>query len=191
MDFFNWRKEASLRYKTPIRIEENDAFVPEKSPGVIRDLCRGLNGKIESEKDALVICADQYCDFSLALFLLFCMCHPEAPFLVVHDLKDKSLASRYGVVEINASGKVNQFKERPMKSESNFVNAGIYYLPYGSRPRIYEYIQNAGFTEQDGLGEFFNWLSEKEMLYGVPFDGKRVNIRDIKSYEKVRVMNHE
>lgn len=186
IDFFQWRKKR--RYKTPIQIIENKAFVPEFAEGAVRDLNLALRSGFCGSDDALVLCADNYFSFSFTHFLLPVLGHRESVFMGVHDVEDKKVASECGVVLTDEHHRITAFEEKPRKPKSTKVSVGIYYLPRAYRLRVHEYLEIEA-QNPDKIGSFFEWLTQKEdgePLYAVELFGKWYDIGTPASYDAVR-----
>lgn len=183
LDFFRWRKEAP--YKKPIRIQDNKSFVPEKRPGAVRDLFLGFTAKKNSEKDCLVLLGDNYFDFPIAHFLLHSLAHPRNAFIGTYDLKQKEKAKQFGVLELDGHLQVTGFEEKPENPKSSFVSVGVYYLPKEFQLRLYEYL-NIERLNPDRIGDFIGWLSRKETLYAVEFDGRWSDVGDLHSLRELK-----
>jgi glucose-1-phosphate thymidylyltransferase len=183
LDFYRWRKAAS--YQKPIYIEDNGITTPEKRCGAIRDLKLAIDSRQGEDEDYLVLCSDNFFDFPLSHFLLPVLSHPHFGFLGLYDVKEREEASKYGVVQIDESHhRIIDFEEKPAEPKSTLVSVGTYYLPGALRYRLDEYL-GAGLPA-DKIGDFIGYLSAKENLYGVEFEGAWFDIGSLESYEKAR-----
>jgi len=182
-DFSLWRGQCALRKR--IRMVDNGVHDPEKRGGAIRDLYLGIESCRTASDGFLVLCADNYFDFPLGYFLLPCFGHQKFAFIGIYDLKDKSQAMRFGVLEVAEDGKVISFEEKPANPKSSIVSLGVYYFPARFCFRLYEYLYIEG-SNPDRIGDFIAWLAHKEPLYGVMFDGHWFDIGSIESYEKAK-----
>lgn len=178
IDFFKWRKSAD--FKKRIQIVDDGCFRPEKRLGAVRDLYLALKNDRGVADDYLVLCADNYFDYPLSHFLLPCLGHQDTCFVGLYDVKDTDKAKLYGVVELDCHGMVSDFQEKPEQPKSTLASLGVYYLPRKLVMRIYEYLEIEK-QNPDRIGDFIAWLSQKEELYGVTFDGRWFDIGDISS----------
>ncbi len=182
-ELLRWQQRS--RYQKRISIENNHVFVPEKRCGAVQDLFLGFRSKRTGSDDFLVLCADNYFDFPLGHFLLPCLGHGQSGFIGMYDVKDIARAQLYGVVELDNHNKVISFHEKPAEPKSTYASIGIYYFPYDYLLRVYEYL-NIECLNADRIGDFVGWLSTKEELYGVQFDGCWFDIGDLESYEEAK-----
>ncbi len=178
--FLDWQKTA--RYSKSVRVLSNKVCDHAKSLGAVRDLFLALRSGHCGSDDFLVFCGDNYFDFPLGFMLLPALGHRESAFVGVYDVKDKSLASEYGVVEMDDHHRITKFEEKPEDPKSTQVSIGVYFLPGSYRLRVYEYLEIEK-RNPDKIGDFIAWLTGKENLYGIEFDGAWFDIGGRKSYE--------
>ena len=179
VEFFKWRK--AINSKKRIRLVDDGCFLPDKRLGAVRDLFLAMKDGHGPGDDYLVLCADNYFDFPLAHFLLPCFGHPSTCFVGLYDVKDVEKAKLYGVVETDRHGKVIDFQEKPALPKSTLASLGVYYLPQKLAVRVYEYLEIEK-RNPDRIGDFIGWLSQKEEMYGVTFDGQWFDVGDLRSY---------
>ncbi len=180
-DFLSWQQTS--HYQKRISIENNHVFLPEKRCGAVQDLFLGFRSRQTGSDDFLVLCADNYFDFPLGHFLLPCLGHGQSGFIGLYDVKDIARAQLYGVVELDCHNKVVSFHEKPAEPKSTYASIGVYYFPCDYMLRVYEYL-NIECLNADRIGDFVAWLSTKEELYGIQFDGRWFDIGDLESYEE-------
>ncbi|MFH0985068.1 MAG: nucleotidyltransferase family protein [Candidatus Omnitrophota bacterium] len=181
--FLDWQKTAV--YVKPIHILSNRVCEHEKSRGAVRDLFLALRSGYCGSADFLVFCGDNYFDFPLGFMLLPALGHRESAFVGVYDVKDKSLAREYGVVEMDEHHKITKFEEKPANPGSTQVSTGAYFLPRSYRLRVYEYLEIEK-RDPDKIGDFIAWLVGKESLYGVDFGVAWFDIGSKASYDAAR-----
>jgi glucose-1-phosphate thymidylyltransferase len=110
--------------------------------------------------------------------------HPQHAFVGLYDLKDKSAASKYGVVQLDHDHRVIDFEEKPVNPKSTKISVGVYYLPGRLKYRLDEYL-GQGFSA-DKIGDFIGFISRNEDLYAVDFEGAWFDIGSIQSYWEAR-----
>ncbi len=190
LDFFRWRQKVQdVRYKKEIMIEANKAYVPEKREGAVRDLFRGIKSLRTSDLGYLILCADNYFDFPLSHFVHPCLTHQDFAFVGVRDVTSREKASQYGVLQMDEHTRITHFEEKPNDPKSTLVSTGVYYLPSKFKIRLLEYL-DIEKRNPDRIGDFIAWLIGKEQTYGVEFDGKWIDIGDLKSYESAGRLFH-
>ena len=180
-NFKRWKKSAI--YQKPIRIIHNGVNDPEKRLGAVRDLELSLRSSRGTPESFLVFCGDNYFDFPIGYFLLPCLGHSRCTFIGLYDVREKALASQYGVVEMNETGKIIRFAEKPATPASTKVSVGVYHMSPEARLRLHEYL-DIEKRNPDRIGDFFAWLTDKEPVFGVVFEGAWFDIGSKESYEK-------
>ena len=108
----------------------------------------------------VVLNGDVFTDLDIAAMLDYHRAHKAAATIALHQVEDPSA---FGVVEMDDTGRVGAFIEKPKKEDatSDWINAGTYlleaevlrYAPAGQK-----------YMFEDGL--FPTLLREKEMVYG-------------------------
>jgi len=182
LDFYHWRKNAE--FSKPIFIVDDGVVLLNKRCGAIRDLQIAMESRPQADEDYLVLCSDNFFDFPLSHFLLPVLSHPQSGFVGLYDVKDKSEATKYGVVQIDHDHRIIEFEEKPEKPKSTLVSVGAYYLPRSFKHLLDKYLSQK--KPADKIGDFVSFLSRKEHLYGVEFEGAWFDIGSIESYEKAR-----
>lgn len=186
LDFMEWAKKRKPINRKPIRIIENNVYEPEKRLGAVQDLNLGIQSEWHDVDGSIVLCGDNYFDFPLTHFInLYCAGHRDHAFLGLYDVKDPAAASQYGVVEVDEHNQIIDFQEKPSAPQSTRVSMGVYYLPSKFKLRLFEYLELEKLNP-DKIGDFFAWLSKKETLHGIDFDGAWFDIGTLESYEEAR-----
>ena len=178
-DFMHWKKSA--RYKTRISVIHDGVTDPEERFGAVRDLELALMPFRGTPESFLVFCGDNYFDFPIGYFLLPCLGHSRYTFLGLYDVRKTDLASQYGVVSMDETGRITRFEEKPAAPASTTVSVGVYHLSPDARLRLHEYL-NIEKKNPDRIGDFFAWLIGKEPVYGVVFEGAWFDIGSKESY---------
>ncbi len=178
LDFFKWRKTAKTRNR--VKIVDDGNCVPEKRLGAVKNLALALREVVESDESYLVLCADNYFDYPLNHFLLSCLSHPDNCFIGLYDVQDWNKAKLYGVVSLDDHGRVTDFQEKPSQPQSTLASLGVYYFPKDIKQSVSEYL-DIQKRNPDRIGDFIGWLSQREEMYGVQFDGAWFDIGDVHS----------
>jgi len=184
-DFMRWKKSA--RFKTKISVIHDGVKDPEKRFGAVRDLELALKPFKGTPESFLVFCGDNYFDFPIGYFLLPCLGHSRYTFLGLYDVRKKDLASQYGVVAMDETGRITRFEEKPAAPAATTVSVGVYHLSPDARLRLHEYL-NIEKKNPDRIGDFYAWLTGKEPVYGVVFEGAWFDIGSKESY--LEAMSH-
>jgi glucose-1-phosphate thymidylyltransferase len=174
--FGKWAKTAKTNKKITL---VNDLTKNNQSRlGAIGDINFVLSRKRISD-DILVIGGDNLFSQGLEGFLKFSLENYPAPTMGIYRLKNKSDASRYGVVKLGRKGLISEFAEKPQKPASNLVAMCLYFIPRDLLGKVKEYMRDTR-KKNDATGGFICWLKDKVKVYGFVFGGKWFDIGDHK-----------
>ncbi|MDD3345192.1 MAG: nucleotidyltransferase family protein [Candidatus Omnitrophica bacterium] len=129
--------------------------------------------------DLLVIGGDNLFSGSLNKFLSYSGKRPSKASIGLYRLKRREDARRYGVVELDASGKVAGFEEKPDKPKSSLVAMCLYFIPACLLKMVREYISSKK-GKTDTTGGYIAWLGRRSDIYGHIFKGSWFDIGDHK-----------
>jgi glucose-1-phosphate thymidylyltransferase len=123
----------------------------------------------------LVIAADNLFEFSLADYIAFWRAKGGSA-LAVHRLADPSLASLYGVVELDGDDRVIGMEEKPERPRSDLVSTATYLFSAVHLELLERYLDEG--NRPDPPGAFLTWLAEREPVYGFRFSDSWLDIGD-------------
>jgi len=126
--------------------------------------------------DLLVIAADNLFQFSLRDYVAFWRAKGAGSALAVHRLADPSLASLYGVVELDNDDRVVGLEEKPEHPRSDLVSTATYILQRDHLPILEQYLDEG--NPPDPPGRFLVWLYPREPLYAYRFPEPWFDIGD-------------
>jgi len=135
------------------------------------------------EDDLIVIAGDNLFDFDVRKFL--CARKQGSPLVALYDMKDKDEVRRkYGVVKLDRSSVISDFKEKPDEPESTLISTGCYFFPSKAAAMIHTYLREG--NNPDAPGFFISWLSRQMAVQGFVFDGscRWFDIGSIESLQK-------
>lgn len=183
-NFLDWAKDFLRQSGGSQRIKViNDGTKTEQERlGAIGDIHFVLE-KERIAEDIIIFGGDNLFEESLDDFMSFSLKHKPQVSIGVYDIGKKSLAQKYGVVEIDASAKLAGFAEKPPEPRSSLIATCLYYIPAGKLRCFKEYIQDAQ-NEKDASGSFISWLSKREDVYGFVFKEHWYDIGDPQVYQE-------
>ena len=120
-----------------------------------------LNLVLEQEKlddDLIVVAGDNLFNQSLAPFGTFCRAQNQIV-LGVYDVGNLDQARKYGVVEIDPSGRIVSFVEKPPQPASTQIGIALYYYPRHALGHIRDYLATGNNPDQPG--RLIQWLHTK------------------------------
>lgn len=114
-------------------------------------------------RDGIVVVAgDNLFSESLGAFGEFCR-GKQAPVLGVYDVGSVEQAKKYGVVDVDTTGKIVRFEEKPSQPASTLIGIALYYYPADVVPLIGQYIAEGNNPDQPG--RFVQWLYPRLPVY--------------------------
>ncbi len=126
----------------------------------------------------VVLCGDAVVDVDLAQVLQFHRQRKSIATLVLRDVPGEEV-SKYGVVKVDAAGRITQFQEKPKREEtiSTTINTGIYLF----EPEIFRYIPSG--VEFDIGGQLLPELVRaRENIFGIALPFTWVDIGSVRDY---------
>lgn len=133
------------------------------------------------DDDLLVVAGDNLFEFDVAPFAAL-MGEKAAPVVALKDMKASPLVSQYGVVSVDAAGRIVGFEEKPARPKSSLIAICLYAFPRATLPLIDEYLKSGG--NPDAPGYYIQWLWRRTPTYGWVFDAPWYDIGDIDSYHE-------
>jgi glucose-1-phosphate thymidylyltransferase len=160
--FLEWAKLYNSGNQNAKRVEViNDGTDSnENRLGALGDVQFAIDKK-RIKDDILLIAADNLFEFSLGSMHSMFKKHNKTT-IALYDVKDKKLASHYGVVEIKENRLVH-FVEKPKQPRSTLISTGIYMIPKQDVALFKLYLSHGKST--DKIGSFFEWLHTREDVY--------------------------
>ena len=126
--------------------------------------------------DLLVVAGDNLFDFSLEQYLAFWRGKGQGSAIAVHRLADPSLASLYGVVELDSDDRIVRLEEKPEHPRSDLVSTAAYVFARDHVPLLERYLDEG--NPPDPPGRFLAWLYQREPVYGFRFSEEWLDIGD-------------
>ena len=106
-----------------------------------------------------------------------------APLLAVHDVGDLELIrGRYNSIEVDTSGRITYFEEKPEEPRSTLSGIALYFYPRHTLPLIREYL--AAGNNPDQPGRLVQWLYPRVDVYTWTVPGDWYDIGDREQLEE-------
>ncbi len=100
--------------------------------------------------------------------------------IVCKDMEVEEDVTRFGVMRLNEDGRVEEFEEKPMVSDSNIISTGVYVI---RRRQLIELLERSG---KEGRHDFVNDIliryKNLKRIYGYQIDTYWSNISTVESY---------
>jgi glucose-1-phosphate thymidylyltransferase len=128
------------------------------------------------DDDLMVIAGDNLFDYSLRDYVAFWRSKGVASAVALYRVPDPELVKQYGVVELDETGRLVSFVEKPRNPTSDLAATATYIYHRQHVPLIEEYIRAGNPPDQPG--NLVAWLLHREPVYGYEFDGEWLDIGD-------------
>ncbi|MBF0122300.1 MAG: NDP-sugar synthase, partial [Candidatus Omnitrophica bacterium] len=134
--------------------------------------------------DWSVVGSDNLFDYRITDFFNFARKQGPSATIGCYDIQTLAEASQYGVIELDAKGKIVSLEEKPKKPKSSLISMCLYYFPAAGLSNFRTFIQETG--SKDTTGGYIQWLHIKEDVYGFKFNGKWYDIGSLESYHEAQ-----
>ena len=181
-DFEEYAEEYG-RDNVRVVVEEQDS--EEEKPGTIGAIIKLLD-KEGLDDDLVVVGGDNYYSFDIADFIGFAQ-DKESPANVVYDVKDKDMATSFGIVDTEGD-EITGFEEKPDVPPSTLASTACYFFPQDKISLFHDYEDHFRQTDVpaekylDEPGRLIEWAHEKTPMYAYSFDGSWFDIGTPEGY---------
>jgi len=173
--FREW--ESGISIKKQITLVDDFTKNNAQRLGAIGDIWFVLK-KNQIKEDLLVIGGDNLFSGGLNKFINFAGRNKPNVSIGLYNLKNLKDAARYGVVKIDNTNKVIEFREKPQNPASRLVAMCLYYIPRRYLKLVKDYIRIRKST--DATGNYIDWLKNRVDTYGFVFKGSWYDVGDHK-----------
>jgi len=129
------------------------------------------------DDDLLVIAGDNLFEFSLADLVAFWNERGRASAVAVRDVGSLELATQYGIVDLDADGRILSFVEKPADPPSTLAATATYVFAREHVKLIRPYLDGEHGSDQPG--RFVGWLQRHEAVYGWVFEESWYDIGNV------------
>ncbi len=168
--------------KQKVTVVDDGTGSNETRLGAVRDIQFAIE-KLGIDEDLLVIAGDNLLDFSLTAFLRYAQEKKTSCILRYFEESEKKL-QKCGVVSIDSSDRVLFMEEKPAAPKSNWCCPPFYYYTREDARLVKEGI--AAGCGVDAPGSYIAWLCSKTPVHAMEMPGKRYDIGNLESYQKVQ-----
>lgn len=181
--FRDWLDAYSLNNgHFSIDIINNESREVESHIGAIGNLHLVL-ARENIDDDIIVIAADNLFTVSLEGFATFSR-QKNAPVVAVYTMDTLDEVQKYGSIELDDSGKITYFEEKPLIPKSLTIGIALYYYPKSSLSLIKQYIAERNNSEEPG--RLVEWMYKRTPFYSWRLPGIWC---DVGSKEKLEEAN--
>ncbi len=177
--FIKWAKSK----KQKVTVVDDLTETNETRLGAVKDI-QFVIEKLSIDDDLLVIAGDNVLDFSLTEFIKYFL-NKNASCIMRYFESDSQRLLKSGVVTLEGeSDKVVKMAEKPSVPETNWCCPPFYCYKKSDIKLVKKGIEQGCGT--DAPGSFVSWLCTQVDVYAMKMPGKRYDIGNLESYDKVR-----
>ncbi len=176
--FEEWAKKKPY----PITVVDDGTVDNEGRLGAVRDIAFAIE-KLSLDDDMLVIAGDNVLDFSLTAFIRYAE-EKGASSVMRYYEENEARLKKCGVITLGDGDRILKMEEKPQEPKSPWCCPPFYYYTREDAKKINEGILAGCGT--DAPGSFIAWLSSVSPVYAMEMPGRRYDIGNLDSYQKVQ-----
>ena len=177
--FVEWAMTRTDRM--PVNVISDGTKSLESRLGSIGDMAFFVR-EMKPDDDLIVVAGDNVFDFDLEPMV---QASRHDVVVGLYDVGSFSLASRYGIVEVDNEYTVTVFVEKPDQPISTLAAVGIYGFPRVKLDVIQEFLDGSGNADQSG--SLIEWLHTRERVMGHVFGGRWIDIGSTDEYKRAQL----
>lgn len=176
--FNSWAEKKSQK----ITVVDDGTSTNETRLGAVCDIQFAIE-KLQLDDSMIVLAGDNLLDFSLSTFIKYAV-RKNASCIMRYYESDFSKLLKCGVVEIDENDKILSMTEKSPTPKTNWCCPPFYFYTKKDTKLVKKGIESGCGT--DAPGSFIAWLSTVSDVYAMEMPGKRYDIGNLESYEKVK-----
>lgn len=165
-----------------ITVVDDGTSSNETRLGAVRDIQFAID-QLGLDDDMLVIAGDNLLDFSLTKFISYAKAKQTSCIMRYYEASEQKL-TKCGVVEIDENDKILGMEEKPAAPKSHWCCPPFYFYTKADAKLVKKGIK-AG-CGVDAPGSYIAWLCGETPVHAMEMPGKRYDIGNLESYEKVQ-----
>ncbi len=150
--------------------------------GAVKDIQFAID-TLSIDDDMIVIAGDNLLDFSLTKFIIYAKEKGTSCIMRYYEPSIQKL-QKTGVAEVDENGKILRLTEKPNEPKSNWACPPFYYYTKKDAKLVKKGIESG--CGVDAPGSYIAWLSTQTVVHAMEMPGKRYDIGNLESYEKVQ-----
>lgn len=176
--FEAWAKSKEQR----ITVVDDGTVSNENRLGAVKDIQYAID-TLFIDDDMLVIAGDNVLDFSLTKFIEYAKKKQTSCIMRYYE-PDFQRLLKCGVVTIDENDRILNMTEKSPTPATHWCCPPFYYYTKEDARLVSVGIANGCGT--DAPGSYMAWLSEQVLVHAMQMPGRRFDIGDVASYEKVK-----
>jgi glucose-1-phosphate thymidylyltransferase len=170
-DFRTWAAQRSGRL--PVRVLDDGTTSNDDRLGAIGDIRFTIEQAGLGDDDLFVVAGDNLIGYDLRDYVDFWRERGGSAIALRHE-PDSELIKHYGVVELDKTGRVVSFEEKPAAPRSSLAATAAYLYPAEHVELVPQYLEQG--NPPDAPGNFVAWLHSRAPVYGYRFTGDWLDI---------------
>ena len=175
--FDTWAKTKTQK----VTVVDDGTSSNETRLGAVKDIQYAID-KLGLDDDMLVIAGDNLLDFSLTKFIQYAKEKNTSCIMRFYEPSEKKLV-KCGVVTIDENDKILEMTEKSPTPATHWCCPPFYYYTKEDAKLVQKGIDSG--CGVDAPGSYIAWLCEQTDVYAMEMPGKRYDIGNLESYEKV------
>lgn len=173
-----WAEKKSQK----ITVVDDGTDTNETRLGAVKDIQFAID-QLHLNDDMLVIAGDNVLDFSLTKFIAYAREKQTSCIMRYYESDDKKLL-KCGVVTIDENDKILCMTEKSPTPATHWCCPPFYYYTKDDARLVQKGIKSGCGT--DAPGSYIAWLCTQTTVHAMEMPGKRYDIGNLESYEKVK-----
>lgn len=176
--FDKWAATKAMK----VTVVDDGTSSNETRLGAVKDIQFAMD-QLDLDDDMLVIAGDNVLDFSLTQFVRYAKEKGTSCIMRYYEPEEKKLV-KCGVVEINSDDRILSMEEKPACPKSHWCCPPFYYYTREDAKLVEKGI--ASGCGIDAPGSYIAWLCTQTTVYAMEMPGKRFDVGNLESYNKIR-----
>ena len=176
--FDSWAESKTQK----ITVVDDGTETNEGRLGAVKDVKFAID-KLGICDDVLIIAGDNLLDFTLTRFIEYAK-KKNASAVMRYYESDTARLRKSGVAQIDSDDRIISLEEKPQEPKSNWCCPPFYFYKADDVSLIGEALSDG--CGYDAPGSYVAWLCKKSPVYAMEMPGKRYDIGNLESYEKVQ-----
>lgn len=178
--FERWAEGYTAAHGLEFSIVNDGSTDDSNKLGAIGDLELVLRRE-NLDDDLIVVAGDNLFSEPLTDFGRYCR-EKNAPVLGVYDVGSLEDVKKFSCIELDESGRISKFEEKPQQPRTTLIGIALYYYPKASLPMIRQYIAEGNNTDQPG--RLIQWMYPRTPVYSWTVPGTWYDIGSKETLEE-------
>lgn len=176
--FDEWAKTKTQK----VTVVDDGTSSNDTRLGAVKDIQYAID-KLSLDDDMLVIAGDNLLDFSLTKFIQYAKEKNTSCIMRFYEPSEQKLL-KCGVVTIDENDKILEMTEKSPTPATHWCCPPFYYYTKEDAKLVQKGIDSG--CGVDAPGSYIAWLCKQTMVHAMEMPGKRYDIGNLESYEKVQ-----